>query len=74
MWLAQLRTDWADLEHSPRLVYQPRQRHLSWLQLQVPMGTYLFWLPMLTLLYNILQLKKEVGFVFFSLYKHKAYY
>jgi hypothetical protein len=30
--------------------YQPGQRHLSWLQLQVPMGTLMFWLPVLTLL------------------------
>ena len=54
--------------------YQPGQRHLSWLQLQVPMGTLMFWLPVLTLLYNILDLKKGMGFVGFFLYIHKAYY
>jgi hypothetical protein len=47
--------------------YQPRQRLLSWLRLQVPMGTLMFWLPALPCCYNILHLKKGVGFVVFPL-------
>ena len=52
--------------------YQPGQRHLSWLQLQVPMGTLMFWLPVLTLLLQHTSSEEGNRFCvsFFPLYTH----
>jgi hypothetical protein len=45
--------------------YQPGQRHPSRLQLQVPKGTLMFWLPALTLLLQHTPVEKGDGFCVF---------